>query len=171
MHVIRSAERARAPGGGDYVLRGSKNWITNSPIADVFVVWARDASEPGAPVRGFLLEKGMAGLSAPRIEGKMSLRASATGGIFMDDVRVPAANVLPGVRGMGGPFSCLNSARFGIAFGALGAAEFCVEAARQYVLDRRQFGAPLAANLSRSARGRTCWARRRRRSRRRGWPA
>ena len=136
----------RAPGAGDYVLRGSKNWITNSPIADVFVVWARDASEPGAPVRGFLLEKGMAGLSAPRIEGKMSLRASATGGIFMDDVRVPAANVLPGVRGMGGPFSCLNSARFGIAFGALGAAEFCVEAARQYVLDRRQFGAPLAAN-------------------------
>jgi glutaryl-CoA dehydrogenase len=136
----------RAPGGGDYVLRGSKNWITNSPIADVFVVWARDTSEPGAPVRGFLLEKGMAGLSAPRIEGKMSLRASATGAIFMDDVRVPAANVLPGARGMGGPFSCLNSARFGIAFGALGAAEFCVETARQYVLDRHQFGAPLAAN-------------------------
>jgi len=138
--------RATKGAGGDYVLRGAKNWITNSPIADVFVVWARDTSEKGAPVRGFLLEKGMAGLSAPRIEGKLALRASATGGIFMDEVRVPASSVLPGVRGMGGPFSCLNSARFGIAWGALGAAEFCVEAARQYVLDRRQFGAPLAAN-------------------------
>ena len=131
--------------GGDYVLKGAKTWITNAPLADIFVVWARDESDNGA-VRGFVLEKGMAGLAAPRIEGKLSLRASTTGSIFMDDVRVPASSRLPGARGMGGPFSCLNSARFGIAFGALGAAEFCLDAARRYVLDRRQFGAPLAAN-------------------------
>ena len=139
--------RAERQPGGDFVLRGSKNWITNAPIADVFVVWARstDAADRGA-VRGFLLEKGMKGLSAPKIEGKQSLRASATGQIFMDEVRVPASAMLPLAKGMSGPFSCLNSARFGIAFGALGAAEFCIDAARRYVLDRKQFGAPLAAN-------------------------
>jgi glutaryl-CoA dehydrogenase len=133
----------REPGGGDFIVRGSKNWITNSPIADVFVVWARDEA---GDVRGFILEKGMKGLSAPKIEGKFSLRASTTGSIFMDDVRVPAANVLPLAKGLNAPFSCLNSARFGIAFGAMGAAEFCFHAARKYALDRSQFGAPLAAN-------------------------
>ena len=135
--------------GGDYLLSGSKMWITNAPIADVFIVWAR---VPGAgrggsdDVRGFILERGMPGLSTTRIEGKFSLRASETGAIWMDAVRLPASAMLPGARGLGGPFSCLNSARFGIAFGALGAAEFCLATARQYTLDRRQFGAPLAAN-------------------------
>ncbi len=128
---------------GGYVLKGSKMWITNSPIADVFVVWAK--TEDGV-IRGFVLEKGMKGLSAPKIEGKMSLRASITGEIVMDDVLVPEANLLPGVKGLAGPFGCLNKARYGIAWGALGAAEDCWHRARQYVLDRKQFGRPLAAN-------------------------
>ena len=130
--------------GGDFLLSGGKMWITNAPIADVFIVWARVADE-GA-IRGFVLDKGMPGLTATEIEGKFSLRASDTGAFFMDAVRVPASAMLPKVRGLTGPFSCLNSARFGIAFGALGAAEFCFHAARQYTLDRHQFGAPLAAN-------------------------
>ena len=127
---------------GGYVLKGSKMWITNSPIADVFVVWAK--TEDGV-IRGFVLEKGMKGLSAPKIEGKMSLRASITGEIVMDDVAVPEENLLPGVKGLAGPFGCLNKARYGIAWGALGAAEDCWHRARQYVLDRKQFGRPLAA--------------------------
>jgi glutaryl-CoA dehydrogenase len=134
--------RARKADGG-YVLTGSKMWITNSPIADVFVVWAK--TEDGV-IRGFVLEKGMKGLSAPKIEGKMSLRASITGEIVMDDVFVPAENLLPNVQGLKGPFGCLNKARYGIAWGALGAAEDCWHRARQYVLDRKQFGRPLAAN-------------------------
>jgi len=125
-----------------WILKGSKNWITNSPIADVFVIWAQ--TEDG--LRGFILEKGMEGLSAPKIEGKFSLRASHTGMIFMDDVVVPEENMLPNVRGFKGPFSCLNNARYGIAWGALGAAEFCVAMARDYTLGRNQFGRPLAAN-------------------------
>ncbi|HTT80488.1 MAG TPA: acyl-CoA dehydrogenase [Stellaceae bacterium] len=134
--------RAKKAAGG-YVLRGNKMWITNAPIADVLVVWAK--TEDGV-IRGFLLEKGMAGLTAPKIAGKFSLRASATGEIVMDDVFVPEENLLPGVSGLRGPFSCLNNARYGIAWGALGAAEFCWHAARQYTLDRKQFGRPLAAN-------------------------
>lgn len=134
--------RAKAVAGG-YKLSGSKMWISNSPIADVFVVWAKTEDEV---IRGFILEKGMKGLSAPKIEGKFSLRASITGEIVMDEVFVPAENHLPNVQGLKGPFSCLNSARYGIAWGALGAAEFCWYAARQYVLDRQQFGRPLAAN-------------------------
>ncbi len=134
--------RARAAPGG-YHLSGSKTWITNAPIADVAVVWAK--TDDGV-IRGFILERGMDGLSFPRIEGKFSLRASATGSIMMDGVFVPEANILPGVRGLKGPFSCLNKARYGISWGAMGAAEFCWEAARQYTLDRRQFGRPLAAN-------------------------
>jgi glutaryl-CoA dehydrogenase len=134
--------RARKAVGG-YVLRGNKMWITNAPIADVLVVWAK--TEDGV-IRGFILEKGMPGLKAPKIEGKFSLRASATGEIVMDDVFVPQENLLPGVSGLRGPFSCLNNARYGIAWGALGAAEFCWHAARQYTLDRKQFGRPLAAN-------------------------
>ena len=133
--------RARSADGG-YVLSGSKIWITNSPIADVFIVWAK--TDDGA-IRGFILEKGMKGLSAPKIEGKFSLRASITGEIVMDEVFVPAENLLAGVSGLKGPFGCLNSARYGISWGALGAAEFCWHAARQYALDRRQFGRPLAA--------------------------
>ena len=129
-----------APGG--WRLRGAKMWITNSPIADVFVVWAKTGDDV---IRGFILEKGMKGLSAPKIEGKFSLRASLTGEIVMDDVFVPQENLLPGVRGLRGPFSCLTSARYGIAWGALGAAEFCWHAARAYTLDRKQFGRPLAA--------------------------
>ena len=125
-----------------YILQGSKMWITNSPIADVFVVWAKLDGE----IRGFILEKGMKGLSAPKIEGKFSLRASATGEIVMNEVFVPDENFLPNAKGLGGPFGCLNKARFGIAWGALGAAEFCWHAARQYTLDRPQFGRPLAAN-------------------------
>lgn len=136
--------RAKRDGpDGDWIITGAKNWITNSPIADVFVVWARD--EEGV-LRGFLLEKGMPGLEAPKIEGKFSLRAGVTGMIFMDEVRVPESARLPKARGFSGPFSCLNSARLGIAFGSLGAAEFCYETARQYTLDRQQFGAPLASN-------------------------
>jgi glutaryl-CoA dehydrogenase len=131
--------------GGDYELTGSKNWITNSPIADIFVVWAKDTSD-GNKIKGFIMEKGMKGLESPKIEGKFSLRSSPTGMIFMDQVTVPTTNVLPGVTGLGGPFSCLNSARFGIAWGALGAAEFCYAKAREYTMERQQFGAPLAAN-------------------------
>ncbi|MDP7563357.1 MAG: acyl-CoA dehydrogenase [Arenicellales bacterium] len=134
--------RAHATDGG-YRLAGAKMWITNSPIADVFVVWAKD--DEGA-IRGFLLEQGMAGLSAPKIEGKFSLRASVTGEIVMDDVFVPQENLLPGVSGLKGPFGCLNRARYGIAWGSMGAAEFCWHAARSYVLERSQFGRPLAAN-------------------------
>jgi glutaryl-CoA dehydrogenase len=118
-------------------------WITNAPIADLFVVWAKDDD---GDIRGFLLEKGMKGLSAPKIEGKFSLRASVTGEIVMDDVFVPDENLLPNVKGLKGPFGCLNKARYGIAWGALGAAEACWHAARQYALDRQQFGRPLAAN-------------------------
>jgi glutaryl-CoA dehydrogenase len=135
--------RAKKQSDGSYILNGSKNWITNSPIADVFVVWAKDDE---GEIRGFILEKGMKGLTAPKIEGKFSLRASITGMIFMDDVKVPAANYLPKAKGLGGPFGCLNNARYGIAWGALGAAESCYEIARNYVLDRKQFGSPLAAN-------------------------
>nr|XP_053640452.1 glutaryl-CoA dehydrogenase, mitochondrial-like [Cherax quadricarinatus] len=126
-----------------YVLNGSKTWITNSPIADVFLVWAK--CEDG-DIHGFILEKGMPGLDCPKIEGKFSLRASPTGMILMDDVVVPEKNMLPGVKGLKGPFSCLNNARYGIAWGALGAAEFCLDAARSYTLDRKQFGRPLANN-------------------------
>jgi glutaryl-CoA dehydrogenase len=134
--------RARSAGGG-YRLSGAKTWISNSPIADVYLVWAKD---DGGVIRGFILEKGMKGLSAPKIEGKFSLRASVTGEIVMDEVEVPAGNMLPNVQGLKGPMACLNSARYGIAWGALGAAEYCWHAARQYVLDRKQFGKPLAAN-------------------------
>ncbi|MCB1896867.1 MAG: acyl-CoA dehydrogenase [Zoogloeaceae bacterium] len=136
------ATRARSVDGG-YLLSGSKMWITNSPIADVFVVWAKTDDDQ---IRGFILEKGAKGLSAPAIHGKVGLRASITGEIVMDEVFVPAEQLMPGVRGLKGPFTCLNSARFGIAWGALGAAESCYRTARQYVLDRRQFGRPLAAN-------------------------
>ncbi|OHX20854.1 acyl-CoA dehydrogenase [Chromobacterium sphagni] len=134
--------RARRVDGG-YLLSGSKMWITNSPAADVFVVWAKDDDDE---IRGFILEKGMSGLSAPAIHGKFSLRASITGEIVMDDVLVPEEQLLPGVKGLKGPFGCLNKARYGIAWGALGAAEFCWHAARQYTLEREQFGRPLAAN-------------------------
>jgi glutaryl-CoA dehydrogenase len=127
---------------GGYTLNGAKNWITNSPIADVFVVWAKLDGE----IRGFVLDKGMQGLTAPKIEGKFSLRASATGMISMQDVFVPEENIFPEVKGLKGPFSCLNKARYGIGWGALGAAEFCFEAARNYTLERKQFGRPLAAN-------------------------
>ncbi|MEN2991515.1 acyl-CoA dehydrogenase [Tistrella sp. BH-R2-4] len=133
--------RARKVDGG-YEISGTKTWITNSPIADVFVVWAKD--DHGS-IRGFVLEKGMKGLTAPKIEGKFSLRASITGQIAMDQVFVPEENAFPEVRGLTGPFSCLNNARFGIAWGAMGAAEFCWHAARQYTMDRIMFGRPLAA--------------------------
>ena len=136
------ATRARKVDGG-YRLTGSKMWITNSPIADVFVVWAKD--DDGA-IRGFVLEKGWEGLSAPAIHGKVGLRASITGEIVMDGVFVPEENAFPDERGLKGPFTCLNSARYGISWGALGAAEDCWHTARQYVLDRKQFGRPLAAN-------------------------
>ncbi len=129
------------PVDGGYRLKGAKMWITNSPIADVMVVWAK----LDGVIRGFILERGMEGLSTPKIEGKFSLRASTTGEIVMQDVFVPAENLLPGVEGLKGPFGCLNRARFGIAWGAMGAAEFCWHAARQYTLDRKQFGRPLAA--------------------------
>lgn len=139
---MRSTAR-EVPGG--YRLKGSKTWISNSPIADVFVIWAKSAAH-GGKIRGFVLEKGMRGLSAPKIEGKLSLRASITGEIVMDDVDVPASALLPDVDGLKGPFSCLNRARYGIAWGVMGAAEFCWHAARAYGLERRQFGRPLAAN-------------------------
>lgn len=134
--------RARAVPGG-YALTGAKMWISNSPIADVFIVWAK--TDDGR-IRGFILEKGWKGLTAPAIHGKVGLRASITGEIVMDGVFVPEENLLPGVEGLKGPFTCLNSARFGIAWGVLGAAEFCWHMARQYTLDRHQFGRPLAAN-------------------------
>lgn len=134
--------RAKKVEGG-YRLTGSKMWITNSPIADVFVVWAKNEAEDNQ-ICGFVLEKGMAGLSAPKIEGKMSLKASITGEIVMDNVFVPEQNMFPEVRGLKGPFSCLNMARYGISWGAIGAAEFCWHAARQYGLDRKQFNKPLA---------------------------
>ncbi len=134
--------RARSVDGG-FLVSGAKMWISNSPIADVFVVWAKNDA---GRIRGYILEKGMKGLSAPKIEGKFGLRASVTGEIVMDEVFVPAENELPNVEGLKGPFTCLNSARYGIAWGALGAAEDCWHRARQYVLDRKQFGRPLAAN-------------------------
>ena len=134
--------RAKSVAGG-YSLTGAKNWISNSPIADVFVVWAKD--DDGV-IRGFILDKGMKGLTAPKIEGKLALRASVTGEIVMDEDFVPEVNKLPGAQGLNGPFSCLNSARLGIAWGALGAAETCWHAALQYTLERKQFGRPLAAN-------------------------
>jgi glutaryl-CoA dehydrogenase len=134
--------RARSADGG-YRLSGTKTWITHAPIADVMIVWAKD---DGGVIRGFILERGMQGLSTPKIEGKFSVRASPTGQIVMDEVFVPEANLLPNVSGLKGPFGCLNNARFGICWGALGAAEFCWHAARQYAMDRKQFGRPLAAN-------------------------
>jgi glutaryl-CoA dehydrogenase len=134
--------RARKVDGG-WILSGAKMWITLSPVADVFVVWAKDEAEV---IRGFILDRGMEGLSTPKIEGKFSLRASVTGEIVMDQVYVPEENRLPKVEGLKGPFGCLNKARYGIAWGALGAAEFCWHAARQYTLDRQAFGRPLAAN-------------------------
>ncbi|MBY4831995.1 acyl-CoA dehydrogenase [Burkholderia dolosa] len=134
----------KVPGG--YSLSGAKMWITNSPIADVFVVWAKLNDDGKDTIRGFILEKGWKGLSAPAIHGKVGLRASITGEIVLDDVFVPEENLMPNVSGLRGPFTCLNSARYGIAWGALGAAESCWHTARQYVLDRKQFGRPLAAN-------------------------
>ena len=137
-----SMKTRAATAAGGYVLTGNKTWITNSPIADVFVVWAK--TEEG-DIRGFLLEKGMQGLSAPKIEGKFALRASTTGEVVMDGVFVPDHNLLPNASGLRGPFGCLNRARYGIAWGSMGAAEFCWHAARQYTLERSQFGRPLAA--------------------------
>jgi glutaryl-CoA dehydrogenase len=144
-----SMQTRAKPVDGGYILRGSKMWITNSPIADVFVVWAKLQDADGKTggqesIHGFVLERGMKGLSAPKIEGKMSLRASITGEIVMDDVFVPAENLLPNISGLKGPFGCLNKARYGIAWGTLGAAEDCWHRARQYTLDRQQFGRPLA---------------------------
>ena len=136
------AARAKKTAGG-YLLHGAKTWISNAPIADVFVVWAKDDA---GDIRGFILEKGMQGLSTPVMHGKVALRASITGEIVMDNVFCPDENIFSHVRGLRGPFTCLNSARYGIAWGALGAAEFCWHAARQYALDRHQFGRPLAAN-------------------------
>ncbi|MET0314194.1 MAG: acyl-CoA dehydrogenase family protein, partial [Hansschlegelia sp.] len=136
--------RARKTDGG-YVLSGVKTWISNAPIADVFLVWAKSDAHDGA-IRGFVLEKGLAGLSAPKIEGKLSLRASITGEIVMDGVEVGEDALLPGVSGLKGPFGCLNRARYGISWGAIGAAENCLAVARSYTLERRQFGRPLAAN-------------------------
>jgi len=134
--------RAKSVAGG-YSLTGAKNWISNSPIADVFIVWAKDDT---GTICGYILDKGMKGLSAPKIEGKLALRASITGEIVMDEVFVPEGNKLPHAKGLAGPFSCLNSARLGIAWGALGAAETCWHTALQYTMDRKQFGRPLAAN-------------------------
>jgi glutaryl-CoA dehydrogenase len=134
--------RAKKVDGG-YILTGAKMWITNSPIADIAVVWGKTEDDV---IHGFVLERGMKGFSTPKIQGKFSLRASVTGEIVMDNVFVPEENLLPNVKGLGGPFGCLNNARYGIAWGALGAAEFCWHAARQYTLDRKQFGRPLAAN-------------------------
>ncbi|HEX9448441.1 MAG TPA: acyl-CoA dehydrogenase family protein, partial [Dongiaceae bacterium] len=134
--------RAKKVDGG-YLMNGAKMWITNSPIADIAVVWAKTDDDV---IRGFVVERGMKGFTTPKIEGKFSLRASVTGEISLQDVFVPAENLLPNVSGLKGPFGCLNNARYGIAWGALGAAEFCWHAARQYTLDRKQFGRPLAAN-------------------------
>ena len=149
--MLTRAKPAKQDGVGGYIVKGAKMWITNSPIADVFVVWAKLEDPDGKvggqeAIRGFILEKGMKGLSAPKIEGKMSLRASITGEIVMDDVFVPEANLLPNVSGLKGPFGCLNKARYGIAWGALGAAEDCWFRARNYTVDRVQFGRPLAQN-------------------------
>src|SRR5262249_26779274 len=139
--MVTRAERT----GDGYRLTGAKTWITNSPIADVMVVWAKSAAH-GNEIRGFILERSMAGLATPKIEGKVSLRASVTGEVVMDQVAVPEANLLPNVSGLKGPFGCLNRARYGIAWGAMGAAEDCWQRARDYVLARKQFGRPLAAN-------------------------
>jgi glutaryl-CoA dehydrogenase len=136
--------RARKVDGG-YILTGQKMWITNSPIADIAVVWAK-SEEHGGKIKGFVVERGTKGFSTPKIEGKLSLRASITGEIVLDEAFVPEGNLLPGATGLGGPFGCLNKARYGIAWGVVGAAEFCWHAARQYTLDRKQFGRPLAAN-------------------------
>jgi glutaryl-CoA dehydrogenase len=139
-----AAMRTRAePVSGGYRLNGAKTWITNAPVADVIIVWAKSGAHQHA-IRGFLLERGMAGLSTPKIEGKLSLRASVTGEVVMQDVLVPEANLLPGAQGLAGPFGCLNRARYGIAWGTMGAAEFCWQAARQYGIDRKLFGRPLA---------------------------
>ncbi|MEM9288074.1 MAG: acyl-CoA dehydrogenase [Pseudomonadota bacterium] len=135
--------RAKDVDGG-YVLNGAKMWITNSPIADVFVVWAKHQEDGKDVIRGFVVEKGDKGVSAPKIEGKFSLRAGLTGEIVLDNVEIPADRILPGAKGLGGPFGCLNNARYGIAWGAMGAAEFCWHQARQYGLDRTQFDKPLA---------------------------
>ncbi|TDJ64335.1 MAG: acyl-CoA dehydrogenase, partial [Proteobacteria bacterium] len=134
--------RAHADNGG-YRLNGNKTWITNSPIAEVFIIWAK--TDDGV-IRGFILEQGMKGLSAPKIEGKFSLRASVTGEIVMDDVAISASQLLPNITGLSGPFGCLNRARYGISWGVMGAAEFCWHAARAYTMERHQFGRPLAAN-------------------------
>ena len=134
--------RAKQVDGG-YLISGAKNWITNSPIADVFIIWAKSEAHDNK-IKGFILERGMKGLESPKIEGKFSLRASTTGMIQMDEVFVPEENILPNVSGLAGPFGCLNRARYGIAWGTMGAAEFCWHAARQYTLDRKQFGKPLA---------------------------
>jgi glutaryl-CoA dehydrogenase len=134
--------RARTVDGG-FVLNGTKTWISNSPVADVFVVWAKNDD---GQIRGYLLDKGMEGLTAPKIEGKFSLRASITGQIAMNDVFVPAENELPNATGLKGPFGCLTRARYGIAWGSMGAAEFCWQASREYTMERKQFGRPLAAN-------------------------
>ena len=149
--MLTRAKPVTRDGVDGFIMKGAKMWITNSPIADVFVVWAKLEDPDGKvggqeSIRGFILEKGMKGLSAPKIEGKMSLRASITGEIVMDDVFVPEANLLPNVSGLKGPFGCLNKARYGIAWGALGAAEDCWHRARQYTMDRVQFGRPLAQN-------------------------
>ena len=141
----RMTTRAEKIDGG-YRLTGTKTWISNAPIADVFVVWAKLAESGEATVRGFVLEKGAKGLSAPKIEGKLSLRASVTGEVVMQAVEVGEEALLPNVSGLNGPFGCLNRARYGIAWGAMGAAEDCWHRARQYALDRKQFGRPLAAN-------------------------
>ena len=149
--MLTRATPAVRDGVAGFVIKGSKMWITNSPIADVFVIWAKKVDADGKvggqeAIHGFILEKGMKGLSAPKIEGKMSLRASITGEIVMDDVFVSEEQLLPNVNGLKGPFGCLNKARYGIAWGTLGAAEFCWHAARQYTMDRQQFGRPLAQN-------------------------
>ena len=149
--MLTRAKPVTRDGVDGFIMKGAKMWITNSPIADVFVVWAKLEDPDGKvggqeSIRGFILEKGMKGLSAPKIEGKMSLRASITGEIVMDDVFVPEASLLPNVSGLKGPFGCLNKARYGIAWGALGAAEDCWHRARQYTMDRVQFGRPLAQN-------------------------
>jgi glutaryl-CoA dehydrogenase len=130
-------------GTDEYIITGSKNWITNSPIADIFIIWANDENNC---IQGFVLERGMIGLETTKISGKFSLRASDTGMIFMDNVRVPASNHLKNIKGLAGPFGCLNKARYGIAWGALGAADFCMETVRNYTIERKQFGSPLAAN-------------------------
>ena len=138
--------RARQVDGG-YLISGAKNWITNSPIADVFIIWAKSDAHDNK-IKGFILERGMKGLESPKIEGKFSLRASTTGMIQMDEVFVPEENILPNVSGLAGPFGCLNRARYGIAWGTMGAAEFCWHAARQYTLDRKQFGRPSSPNAA-----------------------